>query len=73
MSVLKREELLDKLFRLEKNKAEVTKMKKSMSADYRDQLKGINDEIKEVMEDLDDISVPGSGPVEFEEKIEEEI
>jgi len=64
-----RQELFDKLFRLEKQKAEVTKMKKDMAADYRDQLKDINDEIKDVVAELEPANTPSldSTPVDFEE------
>ena len=65
---MSREELLDKLFRLEKHRSEVDGMKKSMAKDYRDQLKGIKDEIKEVMEELEPVSTPSvdADPVDFE-------
>lgn len=62
-----RKELLDKLYRLEKQREEILAMKKSMAADYRDQLKDITSEIKEVMADLEN-PVPSvdKAPVDFE-------
>lgn len=63
-----RQELLDKLYRLEKQKAEVTAIKKSMAADYREQLKDIDSEIKEVMLDLESPAPSvDKAPVDFEE------
>ena len=65
--VMDREQLLDKLYRLEKQKAEVTGMKKSMASDYRDQLKDIDHEIKDVMADLDEPAPSvDAEPVDFE-------
>lgn len=65
---MERDKLLDKLYRLEKQKSEVTGMKKSMAADYRDQLKDINNEIKDVLDEIDN-PAPSveSEPVDFEE------
>ena len=65
--MLNRDELLDKLYRLEKQKAEVTAIKKSNAAAHRDQLKDLNDEIKGVLLDLDE-PAPSvtSEPVDFE-------
>jgi len=65
--IMDRKDLLDKLFRLEKQRAEVEGMKKSMSADYRDQLKDIKNEIKDVMEEIDNPAPSvDSEPVDFE-------
>lgn len=63
-----RQKLLEKLVRLEKQKADVTAMKKSMAKDYRDQLKDINSEIDEVMDALDPAATPDldAEPVDFE-------
>ena len=64
---MNRDELLDKLYRLEKQKAEVSAMKKSMASDYRDQLKDIDGEIKDVMAELEN-PAPSieKDPVDFE-------
>jgi membrane-anchored protein YejM (alkaline phosphatase superfamily) len=63
-----RQKLLDKLYELEKRKAEVTDMKKSMAKDYRDQLKDIDSEIKEVMAELENPAPSiDKAPVDFEE------
>jgi hypothetical protein len=59
--------LLDKLYRLEKQRLEVEGMKKSMASDYRDQLKDLKGEIKDVMDELDEPAPSvGSEPVDFE-------
>jgi len=65
--------LLDKLYRLEKQRSEVTAMKKSMMGDYKDQLNDINGEIKDVMAELDS-PMPSldQEPVDFEDKGEDE-
>jgi len=49
-----RDELLNKLLNLEKRLIDVTGMKRTAAADYRDQIKDIKDEIKEVVKELGD-------------------
>ena len=62
-----KDKLLDKLYRLEKQKIDVEGMKKSMSTDYKDQLKDINGEIKDVIDELDNpVPASDSEPVDFE-------
>ena len=63
-----RDKLLDKLYRLEKQKAGVVADKKNAAASYRDQLKDIESEIKEVMAELDEPAPSvDTTPVDFEE------
>jgi len=65
--IMDKDKLLDKLYRLEKQKIDVEGMKKSMSTDYKDQLKDINGEIKDVIDELDNpVPASDSEPVDFE-------
>jgi iron-sulfur cluster repair protein YtfE (RIC family) len=50
-----RQELFNKLLELEKRLARVTADKKSMAADYRDQINDIKDEIKETVTELEGV------------------
>ena len=47
-------EQLEKLYRLDKQLLEVKAMKKSMAKDYRDQIKDIEGEIKDLMLAIED-------------------
>jgi ribosome-binding protein aMBF1 (putative translation factor) len=48
-----RVQLLEKVAKLEKQKNDVIAMKKSMSKDYNDQIKDLDDEIKGILKQLE--------------------
>jgi len=48
--------LITKMLNLHKLRKDVTKMKKSAASDYKDQLKEINLEIEDVIDELNDLT-----------------
>ncbi len=65
-----KDELLRRLYNVEKRKIQVVKEKKAMAADHRDQLKDLEDEISEIMEALDNSGIgEAPDPVDLDEGI----